>query len=103
MADSNGIQRGLRLKNRNGKDRLVVLDAQPADEWLAGDEEKYTCEQPNPARQSNRTCWYARISLAVQESDGNICREEQRRSLWRGNRQNEAARRLARGLLKFSP
>jgi hypothetical protein len=45
MADSNGIQRGSRLKNRNGKDRLVVLDAQPADEWLAGEEEKYTCEQ----------------------------------------------------------
>jgi len=44
MADSNGIQRGARLKNRNGKERLVGLDAQAAYEWLASEEEKNTCE-----------------------------------------------------------
>jgi len=74
MADSKGIQRGGRLKNRNREERLVVLNAQPADEWLAGEEEKNTCEQSDLIGQSNRTCCYAPIKLAVQEPDGIICR-----------------------------
>ena len=44
MADSNGVQRVSRLKNRNGEERLIVLDAQAGDERLAGEEEKNTCE-----------------------------------------------------------
>jgi len=44
MADIKGVQRSLRLKDRNGKKRLVGLDAQPADEWLPREKEKNTCD-----------------------------------------------------------
>ena len=45
MADMQGIHGGQRLKSRNGKEGLVGLDAQAVDKWLAGEEEKNTCDQ----------------------------------------------------------
>ena len=102
MADSKGIQRGARLKNRNGKQRLVGLDAQGADEWLAGEKEKNTCEHPGPVAPFNRRCLYAPIKLAFQESDGIICRKGKDGSAVPGKTRNGQCSDLARGLLYFS-
>src|ERR1700734_793129 len=74
-----GIYGGSRLENRACKQSFVVLDTEARDEWLTGGKEKNTCEYSDPAAQLNRMCLGARISLAVQESDGNICRDDERR------------------------
>jgi hypothetical protein len=73
-----GVQSGLWFKNGCGKKSFVGLDSEASNKWLAGEEEKYTCKQADPVALLNRTYWYARIILAVQEFDGSIYRQRAR-------------------------